>query len=247
MFDGRYRRVVLALTDEIAARSLHQAINADSMEVVGVAHDGIEALEAIRRTTPDAVLADMILPAIDGCELIQRIRSMPLSTMPVMVLFSVGGLDRLDRLALESGAYKVFHKPVDMAEVLALIRGADIVERLPRMGVTKERVNELLWSLGLPAKLNGSSYLCTAIMLASEDGRLTRELTTRLYPMVADRHGTDAKSVERSMRRAIESAWSAGALEAQHALFGNTIDARRGKPTCGEMIARIADLLRSKE
>jgi hypothetical protein len=36
-------------------------------------------------------------------------------------------------------------------------------------------------------------------------------------------------------------------MERQHALFGNTIDARRGKPTAGEMIGRLAELARVKE
>ena len=47
-----------------------------------------------------------------------------------------------------------------------------------------------------------------------------------------------------AMRHAIDVAWRTGEIEQQQAIFGDTIDARRGKPTCGEMIALLADILR---
>jgi two-component system response regulator (stage 0 sporulation protein A) len=74
-----------------------------------------------------------------------------------------------------------------------------------------------------------------------------RSLTGELYPMVARRFRVSSLNLEHAMRRAIESAWSGSAMERQHALFGNTIDARRGKPTAGEMIGRLAELARVKE
>ena len=74
-----------------------------------------------------------------------------------------------------------------------------------------------------------------------------QSLTGQLYPMVAKRYRVSPLNVEHAMRRAIESAWSGSAMDRQHALFGNTIDARRGKPTAGEMIGRLAELARVKE
>ena len=42
----------------------------------------------------------------------------------------------------------------------------------------------------------------------------------------------------------IDCAFRTGEIERQHRIFGDTIDARRGKPTGGEMIAQLADILR---
>jgi hypothetical protein len=42
----------------------------------------------------------------------------------------------------------------------------------------------------------------------------------------------------------IEVAWRTGEIDEQARIFGDTIDARRGRPTCGEMIAQLADILR---
>ena len=52
------------------------------------------------------------------------------------------------------------------------------------------------------------------------------------------------EQAERAMRYAIDAAWRTGQIDNQHRIFGDTIDARRGKPTCGEMIAQLAEELR---
>ena len=108
---------------------------------------------------------------------------------------------------------------------------------------TAARLEQLLTRLGLPNR-EGRAFLNKAILCAWQDGRLLQALTKRLYPMVAECFGVDAKKVERDMRRTIEYAWKYGAIDEQYAIFGGTIDAQRGKPTCGEMIAQLADILR---
>ena len=60
----------------------------------------------------------------------------------------------------------------------------------------------------------------------------------------AKEFGADARHVERAIRHVIDVAWRSGEMEAQYKIFGDTIDAKRGSPTCGEMIAQIADILR---
>lgn len=44
------------------------------VEVVGDAADGFEALEVIERTDPDAAIVDLLMPGMDGFELIGRLR-----------------------------------------------------------------------------------------------------------------------------------------------------------------------------
>jgi len=47
---------------------------ADGVEVVGDAADGHEALEVVERTGPDGVVVDLLMPGMDGFELIDRLR-----------------------------------------------------------------------------------------------------------------------------------------------------------------------------
>ena len=46
------------------------------------------------------------------------------------------------------------------------------------------------------------------------------------------------------MRHAIDLAWQSNQFENQYRIFADTVDAGRGQPTCGEMISRLADILR---
>jgi hypothetical protein len=61
---------------------------------------------------------------------------------------------------------------------------------------------------------------------------------------VAEMLGIDANAVERAMRSAISAAWRSNQFENQYRIFADTVDAGRGQPSCGEMIACLADILR---
>ena len=56
--------------------------------------------------------------------------------------------------------------------------------------------------------------------------------------------GMTPAQAERAIRYVIDAAWRTGAMEEQNRIFGDTIDARRGRPPCGEMIAQLAEHLR---
>jgi DNA-binding response OmpR family regulator len=73
---------------------------------VAVAHDGPEALEAVRREKPDLMLLDLILPVLDGLEVLRRVRQDPITAhLPVIVLSGKG--EEQDKvIGLEIGGSK---------------------------------------------------------------------------------------------------------------------------------------------
>ena len=52
--------------------------------------------------------------------------------------------------------------------------------------------------------------------------------------------------VERAICHLIEVTWSRGDLDILEKYFGNTVSASRGKPTNGEFIARMANVVKAK-
>ena len=196
---------------------------------------------------PDLLLVDVVLPRWDALETMRRIGLLPLFSMPYVIALTPADMGTFENQLLLCGACGILPKPLDFRTLGDLIAGLTVKNRLPRTGLTEDRVLACLWSLGFSAKLPGTIYLAAAAMLMALDVTLMRSLTNKLYPMVAERFHVNSLNVEHAMRRAIESAWSGSAMERQHALFGNTIDARRGKPTAGEMIGRLAELARVKE
>ena len=83
--------------------------------------EGAEVLATIRRTHPDAVLLDLVLPDADGIDLCRAIRAE--SAVPIIVLSALGD-DPRKVLALDEGADDYVVKPFSMAELEARIRAA---------------------------------------------------------------------------------------------------------------------------
>lgn len=241
------RRTVLALSDKLAAAAVIDAAQSAELLIEGICWDGPDAVQMAGQIMPDILLIDLVLPRWDALEAMRRIGLLPLFTMPCVIALAPVAMGAFEQQALGRGACGVLRKPLDPKALGDLIAGLTVKNRLPRTGLTEDRVLSCLWSLGFSAKLPGTIYLAAATMLMALDVKLMRSLTNKLYPMVAERFHVNSLNVEHAMRRAIESAWSGSAMERQHALFGNTIDARRGKPTAGEMIGRLAELARVKE
>lgn len=83
--------------------------------------DGEEALEAIRRNPPDLVLSDVMMPRLDGFELLQAMRVDPvLQNIPVILLSARAGEEsRVE--GMESGADDYLVKPFSARELLARV------------------------------------------------------------------------------------------------------------------------------
>lgn len=206
-----------------------------AVECVG---DGLSALRLVQSRLPDALVADAVLPGLQGDALVERVRRTPLTVYPAMVLLTLPGMP----LRSQTPDCAVLEKSAD-ADALASALARLAPERRPVPPDKRRQADMLLTRLGVPEHC-GRDYLLRAVEMAWADSRMLRGLTTRLYPAIAAEFSVDRRHVERSMRHVIDTAWRSGEIEAQYALFGDTIDARRGNPTCGEMIARIADILR---
>lgn len=105
-------------------------------------------------------------------------------------------------------------------------------------------ITHMLIKLGIPANVKGFYYLRQAVNLKLLDISMVESITIRLYPTLAEMFNTEPLRVERTIRYAIETAWSRGQLEVVEELFGYTIRDNKGKPTNSEFIAMLADQIR---
>jgi two-component system KDP operon response regulator KdpE len=121
MHDDEERlRVLLVEDDRDLADVTQVALEMEGLEV-SVAYDGSEALLAVERIHPDVVITDLIMPVLDGLQLIERIRSNPALLSPVVAVSAVGS--RL-REARELGAADALVKPVHPRDLAASARKA---------------------------------------------------------------------------------------------------------------------------
>ena len=89
---------------------------------VTTATDGMSALEAARRETPDLVILDIMLPELDGLEVCRLLRrASNTATIPIMMLTAKG--EEIDKVVgLEVGADDYVTKPFGRRELLARVR-----------------------------------------------------------------------------------------------------------------------------
>jgi DNA-binding response OmpR family regulator len=109
----------LVVDDELALRRLLRLhLDKEGFEVVEAA-TGLEALEHLRAGNIDVALVDVMLPGIDGFELVRLARRE--TTVPIILLTARG--EETSRVAgLEVGADDYVVKPFSAAEVVARVR-----------------------------------------------------------------------------------------------------------------------------
>ncbi|MBI5964735.1 MAG: response regulator transcription factor [Chloroflexi bacterium] len=90
------------------------------MEVVGEAEDGIQAVQIARRTKPDVILLDMVMPRQDGLTTIPRLKEIS-SNIRILVLSSFAESNRVYQ-AIKTGALGYLLKDTPRAELLQAVR-----------------------------------------------------------------------------------------------------------------------------
>ena len=110
--------VLVAEDDEMQAELIRRSLLAEG-HTATVVHDGRAALDAARRTVPDLVVLDLMLPVIDGfgvCRVLRRD-----ADIPVVMLTARSAEDDV-LLGLELGADDYMTKPYSPRELMARIR-----------------------------------------------------------------------------------------------------------------------------
>ena len=121
-FEAAGERVLVVDDDPFIARLLEIELRAAGYDV-RLASDGLEALETIGDWLPDLVLADVMMPNMDGFELTRRLRQDSRTATVSVIMLTARGLsaDKLEGFSVGADDYIV--KPFDTPELLARIRG----------------------------------------------------------------------------------------------------------------------------
>lgn len=90
-----------------------------NINIVGITADGAETVELLRQTRPDVLLLDLVMPRVDGLEVLRRISSE--KERPKVLVVSALGSEEVTRRALELGADFFFIKPLNLEAVLSKI------------------------------------------------------------------------------------------------------------------------------
>lgn len=112
-------KVLLVEDEHKLARSLEKGLKAEGF-AVDLAEDGLRGLELALGCRHDAVILDVMLPFLDGFEVLARIRREGCK-VPIILLTARGGID--DRIkGLDLGADDYLPKPFEFRELTARLR-----------------------------------------------------------------------------------------------------------------------------
>ena len=114
-------RVLIAEDETHLGTILEQFMTARGFSV-RIVRDGRAALEQLRTENFDVALLDVVMPEVDGLEVLRLIREEPLP--PEIIVITGNGTIETAIAALKLGAYDFLSKPYRMAEIEALVRRA---------------------------------------------------------------------------------------------------------------------------
>ncbi|SNY72378.1 response regulator [Paractinoplanes atraurantiacus] len=118
--NGAPMRVVIADDQALVRAGFRMILAADGIDVVAEAENGAEAVEAVRRTSPDVVLMDIRMPEMDGIEATRRI--LAAAGPPRVIMLTTFDLDNYVYAALGLGASGFLLKDVTPEYLVAAVR-----------------------------------------------------------------------------------------------------------------------------
>lgn len=253
-------RVMIADGQDDSSEMIVRSLGSDKrFYVQGKVQNGQECMQVLRNVETDVLLVDLLLPMMDGIEVIKRIRKDGVKVDKIIctsAFMNESMMKQIQRLNIDYFMLKPFdyrqigEKIIDLLDremeepkMDPEMDPADEMERIKKVRLESD-ITSVLHEIGIPAHIKGYMYLRSAILETYGNIDFLGQITKVLYPEIARKYQTTSSRVERAIRHAIEVAWNRGNIDAIDDIFGYTINASKAKPTNSEFIAMIADKLR---
>lgn len=200
-------RVIIVDDEPQIRRALGTALTGHGYHVE-VAEDGETALMLLAARPPDIMVLDLVMPGIDGFEVLRQTRTW--SQLPIIVL-SARGQERDKVAALDLGADDYLTKPFGMAELLARLRAA-----LRRAGapsdpgrafgnVTVDIGRHVVTKAGAEVHLTPTEFDLLRVLISNPDKVLThRQLLERVWGGYAAENSRQLRVYVSYLRRKLE-------------------------------------------
>ena len=191
-------RTILVIDDDERLRELVAEYLGGRGFSVATAEDGESGLELLRVVTIDLVVLDVMLPGLDGFEVMRELRKF--SRVPVVMLTARG--DETDRIVgLEIGADDYLPKPFNPRELLAriqaVLRRGEVPRDLPVVSsagpISIDSDRRTVTLAGKPVELTTTEFEILRTLVANAGRVIPRE---RLMELA---RGEDFASFERSV------------------------------------------------
>ena len=129
---------ILVVDDEEEIREIIIEILEESGYNIDSAVDGIDALEKLKKNKYDMVLTDLMMPRLDGMELLKKMKDLYPDTA-VIILTAYGTMESAI-IALKMGAYDFITKPFKIASITNTVEKSLTSLRLKKENIQHEGI-----------------------------------------------------------------------------------------------------------
>lgn len=177
-------KVLLVEDEATLAMIVKDTLNSVGFDVT-VASDGLEGLQMATTTDSDILVVDIMMPHLDGFEMVKRIRKKD-KTTPVLFLTARSAVDDVVE-GFEVGGNDYLRKPFSMLELMVRIKA--LVQRTHQVNSISNNTNII--NIG-KYRLNTTNHILSfgneSEELSHRESEILRILSTNMYKVVASKN-----------------------------------------------------------
>jgi len=119
MDKGESKKILVVDDEKAICEILEEFLSLFGHSVTS-ANSGADAIEVVRRASPDVVFLDIRMPGMSGLDVLKEIKALDSSIRVIMI--SAFGDEETESMARELGADGYIQKPVDLPDLLVLLK-----------------------------------------------------------------------------------------------------------------------------
>ena len=160
-------KILIVDDDPNALRLIGYALQRQGYEII-VAQDGQQALDKVQSENPNLIILDIMMPEVDGYEVLRRLRTSPATARVPVILFTAKSQvdDKIN--GFEAGADDYLTKPVTPAELIARVKA--LLLRASYTAPTAPQV-KLIGFLGVKGGVGTTSVALNVAVALSQQGK----------------------------------------------------------------------------
>lgn len=245
-------KVMIVDDDILFADALRCHLRQDErFDVIGVAHDGYEALKLLKSLNPDVILLDLIMPKLDGFGMLQLAYHTDVLKNKKVIVMSETSEDNIVQYAIRLGASYFMYKPFAfeaLSHRIHLIAG-DISLQFPNHSEDSSvqvSIVKFLLECGLPVHTLGYKYFQVALQHLIYEDLDIYSITKNVYPQVAKIFKTSSANVDKAMRHAVTLAYTQNQFYLKSFLTDMKFRNPNTKPSNSEFIGLMLERIKQE-
>lgn len=131
------KKILIVEDEEIVRSNIAEILESENFEVIET-DNGISAIKSLENSLPDLIISDIMMPGIDGYDLVKYIQSNPVTSGIPIILLTARSETRDIRMGMQYGADDYITKPFKANDLISAVK-----TRLQKQSNFKQKFDDL--------------------------------------------------------------------------------------------------------